>query len=113
MLIVNEENNVFLTRGDHAIFDVEITDENGDPYTMISGDKIIFTLRKLYDRGVELIKKESSVPTFEIVNEDTKDLDFGVYVYDVCLYNSLSGKYDTFIPERLFEIGKEAHDFNE
>lgn len=109
MLKIDEEDNIYLTRGDTAIIDIALFDEDGDPYAMLSSDRLVFTLRKLYDKGVILIEKEVDEPSFSFTSSDTKDLDFGAYVYDIYLKNI--GKIDTFIAEKTFTIGEEAHDF--
>ena len=102
MLKIDEEDNIYLTRGDTAIIDIALFDEDGEPYAMISSDRLVFTLRKLYDKGAILIEKEVDEPSFSFTSADTKDLDFGEYV---------TGKIDTFIAEKTFTIGEEAHDF--
>lgn len=109
MLKIDEEDNIYLTRGDTAIIDIALFDEDGEPYAMLSSDRLVFTLRKLYDKGVILIEKEVDEPSFSFTSADTKDLDFGEYVYDIYLKNT--GKIDTFIAEKTFTIGEEAHDF--
>lgn len=109
MLKIDEEDNIYLTRGDTAIIDIALFDEDGEPYAMLSSDRLVFTLRKLYDKGVILIEKEVDEPSFSFTSADTKDLDFGAYVYDIYLQNT--GKIDTFIAEKTFTIGEEAHDF--
>lgn len=109
MLKIDEEDNIYLTRGDTAIIDIALFDEDGEPYAMLSSDRLVFTLRKLYDKGVILIEKEVDEPSFSFTSADTKDLDFGAYNYDIYLKNT--GKIDTFIAEKTFTIGEEAHDF--
>lgn len=111
MLRIDEENNIYLTRGDTADFDIELTDEDGQPYTMGADEIIIFSLRRLYDKGLILVQKQSSTPAFSLSTADTKDLSFGKYKYDIYLYNQVSYKLDTFIADRDFEIGEEVHDF--
>lgn len=111
MLTIDEHNNIYLTRGDTAIFDIELTDEDGQPYTMGVDEIIIFSLRKLYDKGQILVQKQSSTPSLSLDTADTKNLSFGNYKYDIYLYNQVTYKLDTFIADRVFEIGEEVHDF--
>lgn len=111
MLKIDDEDNIYLTRGDTAIIDIALFDEDGEPYAMLSSDRLVFTLRKLYDKGAILIEKEVDEPSFSFTSAETKDLDFGEYVYDIYLKNTGSGKIDTFIAEKTFTIGEEAHDF--
>lgn len=111
MLRIDDENNIYLTRGDTADFDIELTDEDGQPYIMGADEIIIFSLRKLYDKGLILVQKQSAAPSFSLSTADTKDLSFGKYKYDIYLYNQVTYKLDTFIADRDFEIGEEVHDF--
>lgn len=111
MLYIDEDNNIKLTRGDTAIIDVELKDEYGEPYAMTANDRLIFTLRKIWDKGNILLEKTVSIPEFNFSTQDTKNLDFGTYCYDIYIYNTSSEKLDTFIAEKTFIIGEEAHNF--
>lgn len=111
MLTIDEHNNIYLTRGDTAIFDIELTDEDGQPYTMGVDEIIIFSLRKLYDKGHILVQKQSATPSFTLDTDDTKDLSFGTYKYDIYLFNNVTYKLDTFLADKEFIIGEEVHDF--
>lgn len=106
-----EENNIYLTRGDTAILRVIITDATGEPYTMLPEDRLIFTVRKLADIGSPLIDKTVAGNVITISTDDTKDLTFGKYKFDIYLYNSNTQKLDTFIAEKIFELGEEVHNF--
>lgn len=111
MLNIDADNNIYLTRGDTCILDVDITDADGNPYTMAASDKLIFTVRRMFGKGEILISKEVSAPVIELSTDDTKDLSFGEYRYDVYLYNSGTHNLDTFIARKIFEVGEEVHDF--
>lgn len=113
MLVIDENNNIILTRGDTATLDIELTNESGEPYEMTANDRIIFSVRRLYGVGDVLIEKTSSTPVIELSTIDTKNLSFGSYKYDIYLYNSLTHNLDTFIADRTFTIGSEVHEFNE
>lgn len=111
MLNIDENNNIYLTRGDTAIFDISLTDEEGNPYIMGVDEIIIFSLRKLYDKGLILIQKQSVTPSFSLDTVDTKNLTFGKYKYDIYLYNQVTYKLDTFLADKDFVIGEEVHNF--
>lgn len=111
MLRIDDDNNIYLTRGDTAVIDVSIKDEDGNPYAMTTNDRLIFTLRKLWDKGTIILEKTVSIPEFDFSTDDTKDLDFGDYCFDIYLFNLGTEKLDTFIAEKKFTIGEEAHDF--
>lgn len=111
MLRIDENDNIYLTRGDTAIFDIALTDEDDNPYIMSADEIIIFSLRKLYDKGHILVQKQSATPSFTLDTNDTKDLSFGTYKYDIYLFNNVSYKLDTFLADKDFIIGEEVHDF--
>lgn len=110
-------NAVTLTRGDSMTLDIVLCD--GDlPYTPESGDSIRFALKKDklnyteadYVDDVPLILKTIDTATMKlnILPSDTKDLDFGNYVYDIELTKS-DGTVDTFITASPFVIAREVH----
>lgn len=111
MLIIDDDNNIYLTRGDTATFDIDIKDAEGNPYSMDTNDRVIFTLRRLAGKGIPLITKTSATPEFSLATDDTSSLSFGKYKYDIFLYNQVSENLDTFIANKIFEIGEEVHDF--
>lgn len=41
-----KENNIFLTRGDDADFELKLITPNGEPYELQEGEKARFTMRK-------------------------------------------------------------------
>lgn len=111
MLKIDDDNNIYLTRGDTATLDVYITDEDGVSYVMAADDRLIFSVRRLAGKGEVLISKVVSSPTIYLDTDDTKVLSFGKYKYDIFLFNETSEKLDTFIADRIFELGEEVHDF--
>ena len=111
MLRVDENYNIFLTRGDSATFNLTIYEDDGEtPYIMQPGDTLLFTVRRLYDKGEILITKVFNTLSFQILPTDTANLTTGKYKYDICIYNG-SGWIDTFLNEKIFELGEEVHDF--
>lgn len=113
MLYIDEDDNIKLTRGDTAVIDIEITDASGNPYIMQPLDELIFTVRKIYDAGSVVIEKTLQTPVITLVTNDTKDLTFGLYRYDIYLYNSSTHIIDTFIAEKIFEVAEEVHEFEQ
>lgn len=111
MLKIDEENNIYLTRGDTAILDVELTDPQGLPYTMKNNEYLFFTVRKIAGKGECVISKKCDTQVIYLVTNDTKDLSFGEYMYDLYLFNESSLMMDTFLAEKKFTIGEEVHVF--
>ena len=101
------KNKIFLTRGDSAIFTLTITDANGDEYTPAEGDEITFTVKANTETRDILIQKDASSGKIEIQPEDTENLEYGNYVYDVQLKKS-DGYVDTIITPHEFRLEEEV-----
>ena len=111
-------NTIEMTRGDTLIVTVGIMASDGQDYTPDANDVIRFALkhaemtlgRKGYKDTDPLIIK--TIPTDSLVLQlnpaDTKQLDFGEYVYDIELTHA-SGVVDTFIANERFIIAPEVH----
>lgn len=95
MLLI-EGNNIHLTRGDSAALSLEVTDQEGQPYTPKVGDEFIFSVKN-NDLVVpyELTKKFNSELDLYITSEESSNFNFGVYLFDIKLVNN--GVVDTFI----------------
>ena len=82
-----ENGTIVLTRGDSAEFDIDIKDNTGAPYILKDGDKVQFAVRSIEDFAEEnppknpLIVKDGI--NVKLINDDTKNLPFGDYVYDI------------------------------
>lgn len=100
-------NVITLTRGDNAHFEISVTLQDGQSYDMVDGDMLQFCLKKNSKDTVELLRKTFTEPEFELVPEDTKDLDFGTYVYDIEIQLA-TGEVYTIIPISNFIIAEEV-----
>ena len=112
MLSVDANYNIYLTRGDTGIFTLDLVDdETKEPFTPGSGDKIRFAMSKKYGstREETLILKDISINDLliKIDPEDTKNLDFGKYKYDV-EYTDASGHVSTVLLAD-FNVTKEVY----
>lgn len=88
-----ENNRIKLTRGDTLITTIAFKRKDGTPFVPSSGDKLIFAMKRnkmiagntaFFDKE-PLIAKEIPTDTMElrIEPEETKDLPFGMYKYDI------------------------------
>lgn len=102
-------NDMYLTRGDTARFSVNIFNECDDgEYTPSSDDKFTFTVKKdAYSEEILIQKVSTGNPVFKILPEDTKNLDFATYVYDIELATP-SGDIYTPVPYSNFNVLKEV-----
>lgn len=101
------DNAVILTRGDNADIIVNITDGNGDPYTPAEGDVILFTMKRNCETSDIILQKTLVNSVISLDHDDTKDLKYGKYYFDVQLTN-VSGEVYTVITPHEFIIDKEV-----
>lgn len=109
MLKVDSNYNISLTRGDTGVFTIELVDDEGAPYTPKGGDTIRFALDKKYGVADPLIRKDIPPETLilQIDPEDTKELDFGTYYYDLELTDAF-GHVSTILIAK-FNVTKEVY----
>lgn len=105
MFEVTADNKIKLTRGDYACFDIEIYDYDDTPYVPEAGDVVTFTVKRSVSAKDHLIQKEGT--TVEILGEDTEELNYGRYYYDVQLTHA-NGHRDTFITPTEFYVTEEV-----
>lgn len=96
---------ITITRGDTASFEITITDASGDEYTPVAGDVVTFTVKKSTKTEEALIQKTGTSIALE--HDDTAELKYGTYVYDVQLEYA-SGDIDTFIGPADFVVTEEV-----
>lgn len=109
MLYVNEGGIIRLTRGDTARLNVSIiNDINSSPYEVSSTDVLQLTVRKKVKDADYCFQKTIVGSTlFHIEPEDTAELSFGNYVYDVQLTLENGDVYTVIEPTR-FEVMTEV-----
>lgn len=100
---------ITLTRGDTFSAEITISQPNGDPYIPSEGDSVRFAMKKSTKDDQVLILKEIPIETMRLVleSEDTKNLEFGNYVYDIQLTKS-TGEVDTFITKSTLVLTEEV-----
>ena len=100
------DNDIYMTRGNTATINITLT-EDGEPYTMREGDKLILSVKRRYPFNDMILEKITTTGSFEFAVIDTYELAFGVYDYDITFYG-VDGSVDTVIIG-TFEIGGECH----
>lgn len=102
-------NRISLTRGDSLILNIVIT-KNGERYNPVEGDKVRFALKYQIPDDEPLILKDADMSTMTLTldPEDTKELPFGTYYYDIEL-TTVDGFVDTFIGPAVFRITEEVY----
>ncbi len=103
------KNTIFLTRGDTFKARLTINYPDGSVYTPVEGDKVRFALKENVEDEECLILREIPIDTMLLViyPEDTKELEFGSYVYDIQLTKA-NGDVDTFITASKLKLTAEV-----
>lgn len=107
MFKINEDGTMEIIRGDSGEFEIKLyRDEYGEEeYQLQEGDTLFFTVKKNTKTEEVLIQK--SGPLVMIDPEDTADLPYGKYKYDV-EFTFASGYVDTVVPPTLFSVKEEV-----
>ena len=97
MLYIDEKQNITLTRGDTGIFNISLQNQKGKSYTPEQGDTLRFALSEDFGK-TPLVVKNIPIETciLEIEPNDTKDLKFKKYKYDI-QFTSALGRVSTII----------------
>lgn len=98
-----EKYEIYLTRGDTLPIKIQITDKDNNPYILQEGDILYFTVKKSINTSEIIIQKQLNTNTFNINHDDTANLAYGKYLYDVQL-TLADGTVWTIIKPSLFEV---------
>ncbi len=103
-----KDNRIYLTRGDTAFITISLKDSLNNTYTPTLTDKIYFRLKKNVFGDSLLLVKEINIDTLtlELTPNDTKNLDFSSYCYEIELITA-SGQCYTVVENAPFIIGPE------
>jgi hypothetical protein len=108
------DNQIYLTRGDTADIEVDITNEDGIAYDS-SHDNIFFRLKSQAASTYILLEKQLSITEGKVVlqlsEEDTCNLPIIKARYEIEVVTSNNAHY-TVIENELFEIGPELENHN-
>lgn len=108
-MIMIKGTEISIIRGDSATINLNIKDKvANEEYVLDSNDIVRFSVKKDISDEEILIQKEFHDNQIRLTHEDTKNLDFGEYVYDVELQFQ-DGQRDTIIPPSKFIIMAEVH----
>lgn len=108
-------NSITLTRGDSFYAVVGMSRADGSPYTPEQGDEITFALKRNLELDGNFLDRkpliQKVIPNnsllLALTPEDTKDLPFGNYVYDISI-TFANGDVDTFIKDSLFTVTRKV-----
>lgn len=106
-MLTCQNNTIVLTRGDTAILKLNIVDEKGTPYKLTDGDVVIFTLKRSVRERDVIFQKSMVDEKITIQPQDTANLEYGQYFYDVELTKE-DGFVATVIPPHRFIVAEEV-----
>jgi hypothetical protein len=106
-LFKTAQNNIYMTRGDSAVFHLEILDSNGSLYEAPDGTSLLFTVKSDTETTAIILQKSVIDGSITINPSDTSALDYGDYVYDVQMVLP-DGYTSTIIPPSLFRLMQEV-----
>ena len=109
MLSVTRDNHIKITRGDSAILQLALEDENVAPYLPTEADMVLLTVKTSTESDHVIFQKRLIQGEFRLQPGDTKALEYWQYVYDVQLIKA-DGFVTTVIPPSVFEVGEEVTD---
>lgn len=110
MFTVDKDNAIHLTRGDTArlLLSSVMNLVTGKEYILSEDDTVVFTVKKtVYDTTPAVQITVPGGAAIHIKPEDTKEMAFGKYLYDVQLTTADSDVY-TVISPTTFEVLKEV-----
>ena len=90
---MNKQNELLIPQGNDFFAEIELTDENGEPYLIDEGDKIIFGVKADTGNDDEFIFKKELTAADEIngkypftLDAESMDIQTGRYNYGVSVY---------------------------
>lgn len=104
-----KKTTITLTRGDTFKTQVDLRDSEGNPYVLGEYDFIQFAVKKDYsDENYQILKLvDPTTMVLTLTPEDTRNMDYGEYVYDMQLTKG-NGEVATFITKARFVLTEEV-----
>lgn len=108
MVIIKGTTTIIMTRGDTLDVGLEITQPDGSAYQPTTGDVMRFAMARTYG-DTPIVNKQMSCtdPAISLTPNETANLDYGEYVYDVEL-TTADGKVDTIIAKAKLILAEEV-----
>lgn len=111
MINIDGNKNITMTRGDTFACTI-ILKKNGETYIPESGDVIRFAMAKVYKgkAGYKLLIEkiiDNSTLLWKLDPEDTADLEYGKYVYDLQMTYA-DGTVETFADKKKLTLTEEV-----
>lgn len=103
--------NIRLVRGDSDSITVQLSEGN-EAKPLVVGDRVYFTVKKSPYESAKVLQKTitefvDGKAIIPITHDDTKDMEFKSYVYDIQI-TFADGTVKTIVPPSQFEIMPEV-----
>ena len=110
----SSEKHTSMVRGDSKILQINFKNKDGEPYPLTAGHTIYFTIKEQSDFENALVEKvitnfPDGVALINILPEDTKNLGWKTYVYDI-RWKRPDNSVKTLIKRSVFELKREVSD---
>lgn len=104
-----EQQDIEIVRGTTNTFSISVFNDEGEPYDLQSGETLIFGIKKDPRELTNLIQKTVAEGTggvyiVELTPDDTADVPFGKYFYDVSVKSGAD--FFNVIETSVFDIKK-------
>ena len=101
-----------MTRGDTEILTLSLQNDDGSEVTLVDGDIVYFTVKINVNTAVKSFQKiirefTDGKAVIRIEHDDTKNLPYGRYVYDIQL-TRLNGSVTTVVKPSTFTLNSEV-----
>lgn len=103
MFIIDENNNISITKGDTATLQIELYKDD-EPYTMQSGEHLHFAVKAALDYNYTLFSKYVDTPKINFSPADTFSLSCCEFDYSITLEKA-NGDRDTFLTGKFTIMG--------
>lgn len=105
-MLTIEDSTIYLTRGDTAYITVNLEYNDGS-YEMQTGDTLTLSVKKAVEDTDYALQIITDTNTINILPADTKELEYGKYVYDIQLQTA-AGEIFTVIEKSPFKLQEEV-----
>lgn len=95
-------NAIYLTRGDTAILQLSIKQDDGSDYAISDTDNVLFTIKKSTKEKTVILQKSVMDGKIKINPEETSSLEYGTYLYDVQLRKGDGDSGDSYYPVPIY-----------
>lgn len=92
-----EHDKVYITKGDYGKLNVDIVNDEDEPYDLQTGDVVTLTVRETPGSLSKILEINSVISSISFNHDDTKDIEPGQYSADIQV-RTANGKRFTIWP---------------